>query len=72
MINYVTKRPTEQTLRTVILEERERGNLYGAVDLGAMAREILDELGTRDPQRKRFSTLRGGSHSCSPDSCRAP
>jgi iron complex outermembrane receptor protein len=34
MINYVTKRPTEQTLRTVILEERERGNLYGTVDLG--------------------------------------
>jgi iron complex outermembrane receptor protein len=34
VINYVTKRPTEQTLRTVILEERERGNLYGTVDLG--------------------------------------
>jgi iron complex outermembrane receptor protein len=34
VINYVTKRPTEQPLRTVVLEERERGNLYGAVDLG--------------------------------------
>ena len=34
MINYVIKRPTEQTLRTVILEERERGNLFGTVDLG--------------------------------------
>jgi iron complex outermembrane receptor protein len=34
IINYVTKRPTDTPLRTVVLEERERGNLYGAVDLG--------------------------------------
>ncbi|MEC4717932.1 TonB-dependent siderophore receptor [Noviherbaspirillum sp. CPCC 100848] len=34
IINYVTKRPTAETLRTVTLEARERGTLYGAVDLG--------------------------------------
>jgi iron complex outermembrane receptor protein len=34
IVNYVTKRPTDTLLRTVVLEERERGNLYGAVDLG--------------------------------------
>ena len=34
IVNYVVKRPTDTTVRTVILEERERGNLYGAVDLG--------------------------------------
>ena len=34
IINYVTKRPTDTPLRTVVLEERERGNLYGAIDLG--------------------------------------
>ncbi|WP_151636191.1 TonB-dependent siderophore receptor [Noviherbaspirillum aerium] len=32
--NYVTKRPTAETLRTVTLEARERGTLYGAIDLG--------------------------------------
>ncbi|MHA4866769.1 TonB-dependent siderophore receptor [Duganella sp. PWIR1] len=34
MINFVTKRPTDTPLRTVVLETRERGTLYGALDLG--------------------------------------
>jgi len=34
IVNYVTKRPTDTPVRTVVLEERERGTLYGAVDLG--------------------------------------
>jgi iron complex outermembrane receptor protein len=34
IINYVTKRPTDTPLRSVLLETRERGTLYGAVDLG--------------------------------------
>lgn len=34
IVNYVTKRPTDTPLRTVVLEERERGTVYGAVDLG--------------------------------------
>ena len=34
IINYVTKRPTDTPLRTVVLESRERGTLYGAIDLG--------------------------------------
>jgi iron complex outermembrane receptor protein len=34
MVNYVTKRPTDTPLRTVVLDARERGTLYGAVDLG--------------------------------------
>ncbi|NRR29830.1 TonB-dependent siderophore receptor [Oxalobacteraceae bacterium] len=34
IVNYVTKRPTKGNVRSVILEERERGTLYGAVDLG--------------------------------------
>ena len=34
VINFVTKRPTDTPLRTVVLETRERGTLYGAVDLG--------------------------------------
>jgi iron complex outermembrane receptor protein len=34
VLNYVTKRPTDTPLRTVVVETRERGTLYGAVDLG--------------------------------------
>ncbi|MBV7535385.1 TonB-dependent siderophore receptor [Duganella sp. sic0402] len=34
IINFVTKRPTDTPLRTVVLEARERGTLYGALDLG--------------------------------------
>ena len=34
MINYVVKRPTSAALRSFVLEERERGTVYGAVDLG--------------------------------------
>ncbi|MDL2357345.1 MAG: TonB-dependent siderophore receptor, partial [Pseudomonadota bacterium] len=34
IINYVTKRPTNADLRSVTLEVRERGTLYGALDLG--------------------------------------
>jgi iron complex outermembrane receptor protein len=34
IVNYVTKRPTDKDLRTATVEVRERGNLYGAVDLG--------------------------------------
>lgn len=34
IINYVTKRPTAAPLRSVTLEARERGTLYGALDLG--------------------------------------
>jgi iron complex outermembrane receptor protein len=34
IINYAVKRPTSAPLRSVTLEARERGTLYGAVDLG--------------------------------------
>jgi len=34
IVNYVTKRPTENNLRSVLFEVSERGNLYGAADLG--------------------------------------
>ncbi|HEY8607948.1 MAG TPA: TonB-dependent siderophore receptor [Noviherbaspirillum sp.] len=34
ILNYVTKRPTAQPLRSVTLGASERGTLYGAVDLG--------------------------------------
>jgi iron complex outermembrane receptor protein len=34
IINYVTKRPTATDLRSVTLEARERGTVYGSVDLG--------------------------------------
>jgi iron complex outermembrane receptor protein len=34
IVNYITKRPTDTPLQTVVLETRERGTLYGAVDLG--------------------------------------
>ncbi|MBB5366960.1 MULTISPECIES: TonB-dependent siderophore receptor [unclassified Janthinobacterium] len=34
VIDYIVKRPTATPLRTVTLEERERGTLYGALDLG--------------------------------------
>nr|WP_315258315.1 TonB-dependent siderophore receptor [uncultured Duganella sp.] len=34
IINYVTKRPTDTPLRSVVLEARERGTLYGALDAG--------------------------------------
>jgi iron complex outermembrane receptor protein len=34
IVNYVTKRPTVADLRSVTLEARERGTVYGSVDLG--------------------------------------
>lgn len=34
IINYATKRPTNTNLRSVTLEARERGTVYGAMDLG--------------------------------------
>jgi iron complex outermembrane receptor protein len=34
IINYAVKRPTAQPLRSVTLEVRDRGTLYGALDLG--------------------------------------
>jgi iron complex outermembrane receptor protein len=34
IINYVTKRPTSNALRSVTVEASERGTLYGTVDLG--------------------------------------
>ncbi|HTN66110.1 MAG TPA: TonB-dependent siderophore receptor [Burkholderiaceae bacterium] len=34
ILNYVTKRPTATALRSVTVETRERGSVYGAVDLG--------------------------------------
>lgn len=34
IINFVTKRPTRQALRSATVEVRERGTLYGALDLG--------------------------------------
>jgi iron complex outermembrane receptor protein len=34
IVNYVTKRPTDTVLRSVLTEVSERGTIYGAVDLG--------------------------------------
>jgi iron complex outermembrane receptor protein len=34
IVNYATKRPTSTDLRSATVEARERGTLYGAVDLG--------------------------------------
>ncbi|MFC7298024.1 TonB-dependent siderophore receptor [Herminiimonas aquatilis] len=34
ILNYVTKRPTNTPLRSVTFEVRERGSIYGAIDLG--------------------------------------
>ncbi|SHG57494.1 TonB-dependent siderophore receptor [Massilia sp. CF038] len=34
LINYAVKRPTNTPLRSVTLEARERGTVYGAMDLG--------------------------------------
>lgn len=34
IVNYAIKRPTSTPLRSVTLEARERGTIYGAVDLG--------------------------------------
>ncbi|MDB5748902.1 MAG: TonB-dependent receptor [Massilia sp.] len=34
ILNFVTKRPTDTPLRSVTLEARERGTLYGTLDLG--------------------------------------
>ncbi|GGY31908.1 TonB-dependent siderophore receptor [Pseudoduganella albidiflava] len=34
VVNYVTKRPTNTTLRSVLFEVSERGSLLGTVDLG--------------------------------------
>ena len=34
IFNYATKRPTNTALRSVTVEARERGTMYGAIDLG--------------------------------------
>ena len=49
IINYVTKRPTVNDLRSVTLEVRERGTVYGAVDLGGR----FDRQALRLPHQRR-------------------
>lgn len=39
MLNYVTKRPTDAPLRSATFEVRERGTVYGAVDLGGRSED---------------------------------
>ncbi|MPS48399.1 TonB-dependent siderophore receptor [Methylobacillus sp.] len=39
IINYVTKRPTDVPLRSATFEVRERGTVYGAVDLGGRSED---------------------------------
>lgn len=34
LVNFVTKRPTDKLLRSITVEARERGTLFGEVDLG--------------------------------------
>ncbi|MEJ7804954.1 MAG: TonB-dependent siderophore receptor [Telluria sp.] len=34
IVNYAVKRPTSTPLRTIIVEARERGTVYGSLDLG--------------------------------------
>ena len=34
ILNYVTKRPTDAPVRSATFEVRERGSIYGAIDLG--------------------------------------
>lgn len=69
LLNYVTKRPTDYTLRSVTLETSERGTLYGAVDLGgrfgenrefgyrinAMASEVRSYAKGSNGERRFFS-----------------
>ena len=37
IVNYVTKRPTSTSLRSLTIEASERGTLYGSLDLGGMS-----------------------------------
>ena len=39
IINYVTKRPTNNDLRSITTSISERGTLYGAVDLGGLSND---------------------------------
>lgn len=69
LLNYVSKRPTDYTLRSLTLEASERGTLYGAVDLGgrfgqdgrfgyrinAMASEVRSYAKGSNGERRFFS-----------------
>lgn len=69
VLNYVTKRPTDYSLRSVTLEASERGTVYGAVDLGgrfgedgqfgyrinAMASEVRSYAKGSNGERRFFS-----------------
>lgn len=69
VLNYVTKRPTDYSLRSVTLEASERGTMYGSVDLGgrfgegnqfgyrinAMASEVRSYAKGSNGERRFFS-----------------
>jgi iron complex outermembrane receptor protein len=59
IVNYVVKRPTDTPLRTVILEERERGNLYGAVDLGGRFEDTRFGYRINAAAERLRSTIKG-------------
>ena len=69
IINYVTKRPTGAPLRSATVEVRERGTVYGAVDLGgrfedrrfgyrinAAAEDLKSYVRGADGERQFFSS----------------
>ena len=39
VVNYVTKRPTNTPLRSATVEVKERGSVYGAIDLGGRSQD---------------------------------
>ena len=39
IVNYVTKRPTDKPLRSATVEVKERGSVYGAIDLGGRSED---------------------------------
>ncbi|MCC6071814.1 TonB-dependent siderophore receptor [Massilia sp. GCM10020059] len=39
IVNYVTKRPTDKPLRSATVEMKERGSVYGAIDLGGRSED---------------------------------
>ena len=69
VLNYVTKRPTDYSLRSVTLEASERGTIYGSVDLSdrfgedrqfgyrinAMASEVRSYAKGSNGERRFFS-----------------
>ncbi|MES2047792.1 MAG: TonB-dependent siderophore receptor [Pseudomonadota bacterium] len=61
ILNYVTKRPTSATVRSVTVEASERGTMYGSADLGGMSADKQFGYRINAAGERLRSTIKGAN-----------